>query len=137
MWREKKAERQEMRGSREKRQRKQWKCEEEEEETWGCFTAPGGGWSLAAVAAAAHPPAEEHAGGPPPGGQWGPSEGLQRRCEAAGPDTQCWGRPTTTGWASQRCLKGQHTQKKSLQKSDDEVKKFSNSFVQDGPALCM
>lgn len=77
----------------------------EEEEKWDCFTAPAGGWSLAAGAAAAHLPAEGHAGGPTPGGQQGPSEGPVQRCEAAGQDTQRWGRPTATGWASQRCLK--------------------------------
>lgn len=84
---------------------------------WDCFTAPGGGWSLAVVAAAAHPPAEGHAGGPTPGGQRAhsedASEGPLQHCEAADPDTQCWGPPTTTGWASQRCLNVSYTKKSS------------------------
>lgn len=87
---------------------------------WDCFTAPGGGWSLAVVAAAAHPPAEGHAGGPTPGGQRAhsedASEGPLQHCEAADPDTQCWGPPTTTGWASQRCLNVSYTKKKQPNK---------------------
>lgn len=106
----------------------QWKYEEEEE-TWDCFTAPAGGRSLAAVAAAARLPA----GGPSPGGQQseGPSEGPVQHCEAAGRDTRRWGRPTTTGWASQRCLKVAHKCLNKGQRSEN----FSNSLVYDGLLL--